>query len=497
MMRWGSVALAVVMIAGHLYAGETFAAEVEDISCAAYLPAVETALQAATGSVVVAMYQMRLQEGAKLDQPVRRLVGALIGARQRGVAVRVILDCSFRYETGKRASRRSAVSDTAAKILRAAGVEVAYGTAGRALHAKVIVIDGVTVITGSHNWTHYALTRNTENAVLIRSPGHARATLRMIGAIKTDPTAALPPDVVARIQVPAALLVDPALAPQMLASRDERAFDLYMALLRYRHEAEANGHSTTDASFALDDARVAGDLGMEMEPNACRRQISKTLRKLQDEYGLLDATFGYGRPIEVRLTAAAVKKDTFSLPLAYWSYGVGRQLPLTADVAYLVALNETLRSDTAPRWSASREALSKRYAIPSRSIGIGLLELERLNLLKITRYPHPPGGDYNTRPPNSFQLLPLRSAAEQEAVWEALRKRHGATPLSEARRLATTIDRPHHPAVVADLLHCIATYGLQATEEATATVAAMHRSNPMRHPGFIITTLHRMTPPLK
>ncbi|MBT3297184.1 MAG: hypothetical protein HN383_18105 [Verrucomicrobia bacterium] len=490
MMRFGLVLVVLVaVLASSLCAGEVFQAEVADISGSAYLPAVEAALHAATGSVVVAMYQVRLAERATHNQPVARLVGALVAAQERGVAVRVILDRSFRYAADKRTHKRNAVSDTAAGILREAGAEVKFGTAGRALHAKVIVIDGATVITGSHNWTHYALTRNTEHAVLIRSAGHAGATLRVIDGIKTEPRTELPPDLATHIRVPVALLTDPALAPQMLSSRNERAFDLYMALLRYAHEKAADGASAEDGLLEVDYARLAADLGMEMEPLAYRRQITKTLRKLQDEYALLNATFGYGQPATVKLTGPAADEDTLSLPLAYWTYGVGRQLPLTADVAYLIVLSESARSATAPRWSASREALSERYAIPSRSIGIGLVELERRNILEITRHPYPTGQSYAMRPPNTYCLRPFRSEAEQKASWEALREKHGDAPVSEARKLAAMIDRPHHPTTVKDLLYCITTYGLPATQAATARVAALHLSNPMRHPGYIITIL--------
>ena len=45
-------------------AGAAFEATVEDVSGEAYFPAVHTALNAATGSIVVAMFQMRVPEMA-------------------------------------------------------------------------------------------------------------------------------------------------------------------------------------------------------------------------------------------------------------------------------------------------------------------------------------------------------------------------------------------------------------------------------------------------
>jgi len=41
------------------------------------------------------------------------------------------------------------------------------------MHNKFAVIDGVTVITGSYNWTNSARKRNDENLLTVNSPALA------------------------------------------------------------------------------------------------------------------------------------------------------------------------------------------------------------------------------------------------------------------------------------------------------------------------------------
>ncbi|MBT7067122.1 MAG: hypothetical protein HN919_12515, partial [Verrucomicrobia bacterium] len=57
--------------------GDAVDGTIEDISRNAYLPAVQAALNAATGSIDVAMFQIRVRESTPATQPVRKLVDAL------------------------------------------------------------------------------------------------------------------------------------------------------------------------------------------------------------------------------------------------------------------------------------------------------------------------------------------------------------------------------------------------------------------------------------
>ncbi len=87
----------------------------------------------------------------------RPIAEALERAHRRGLAVEVILD------HGQRSDGRSV-----AQALLAAGVPVEFDAAHAIAHNKVIVVDGVTVVTGSFNFTQAAEERNAENLLVIQ-----------------------------------------------------------------------------------------------------------------------------------------------------------------------------------------------------------------------------------------------------------------------------------------------------------------------------------------
>lgn len=111
----------------------------------------------------LAMYVIRPDDGV-----VGGLLEALAAAQARGVDVRVLLD---------RGQPRDGVADdkhvAAEAWLREHGIRVVLDELELTTHAKVLVVDGRSVLIGSHNWTRSALTANREAAVRLDDPGRA------------------------------------------------------------------------------------------------------------------------------------------------------------------------------------------------------------------------------------------------------------------------------------------------------------------------------------
>jgi phosphatidylserine/phosphatidylglycerophosphate/cardiolipin synthase-like enzyme len=82
---------------------------------------------------------------------------ALVKAHRRGVKVEVVLDDSNR--TGKY---------SAADFTARAGIPTFLDSRHAIMHSKVMVIDGIFVITGSFNFTKAAEERNAENLLVIK-----------------------------------------------------------------------------------------------------------------------------------------------------------------------------------------------------------------------------------------------------------------------------------------------------------------------------------------
>jgi len=84
---------------------------------------------------------------------------ALVAARKRGVAVRVVVDKE--RNTGK-------ASRAAMDIVTRNGVELRTNDRFHLHHDKTIIVDGSTVQTGSFNYAPSAETKNSENVVVFR-----------------------------------------------------------------------------------------------------------------------------------------------------------------------------------------------------------------------------------------------------------------------------------------------------------------------------------------
>ncbi|BAH76751.1 phospholipase D family protein [Solidesulfovibrio magneticus] len=88
---------------------------------------------------------------------------ALVDASRRGVKVEALLDKSQRKATY-----------TGATFLKNEGIPVWIDDKHAIAHNKVMIIDGVIVVTGSFNFTKAAEEKNAENLLIIRDPGLAK-----------------------------------------------------------------------------------------------------------------------------------------------------------------------------------------------------------------------------------------------------------------------------------------------------------------------------------
>jgi len=88
----------------------------------------------------------------------RDIAEALESAAHRGVKVQIVAD------EGASKDKYSQV-----RIVSLAGIPVRIATRYAIMHNKFMVIDGVTVETGSFNYTAAAVKSNAENAIVIRN----------------------------------------------------------------------------------------------------------------------------------------------------------------------------------------------------------------------------------------------------------------------------------------------------------------------------------------
>ena len=142
---------------------------VQVLADAAYCDTLSTLIKKASQRIDLAMFLFKTSPSR--DNLPAGLVRELVAARQRGVAVRVILESS-NHDPGLNQSNQET-----AQLLRKGGVTVFFDSPERTTHAKLAVIDRRYCLVGSHNLTQSALKYNHEFSLLLDNPSLAEEIL--------------------------------------------------------------------------------------------------------------------------------------------------------------------------------------------------------------------------------------------------------------------------------------------------------------------------------
>jgi phosphatidylserine/phosphatidylglycerophosphate/cardiolipin synthase-like enzyme len=156
------------------HAPHSFCLPAEDVQAvldAQYFQIAKQLIQGAKHSIQVMMFEMGYYDQHP-NTPSNLLIKELIDAKKRGVKVEVILEV------------KEGEDRTAKRNRHAGGVEVIYDPLFKTTHAKLMMVDGKSILLGSTNWTYYALTNNHEASVLIRSKEVAKAFVDYFNQVK-------------------------------------------------------------------------------------------------------------------------------------------------------------------------------------------------------------------------------------------------------------------------------------------------------------------------
>lgn len=135
-------------------------AQVVPVSDRGYFPVVHDVFRKAERSIHIAAFELKYYVNYP-DSLQNTLIEDLVEAHERGVDVRIIVD-----EYSK--------ENNAYDYLASKGVKIRFDPEDVTTHAKLVVVDGETVVLGSTNFSYYALEENNEADVLIVSRDFAR-----------------------------------------------------------------------------------------------------------------------------------------------------------------------------------------------------------------------------------------------------------------------------------------------------------------------------------
>ncbi|MBK9694320.1 MAG: hypothetical protein IPO76_02830 [Elusimicrobia bacterium] len=459
------------VLAGALGAVRAAAApSVELVEPGAYVDTAVREIDGAKKSVVVGMYLFRVA-GGRGDAPATQLAEALARAQKRGVAVEVILDRG--HEGGDPAEGGPEGKNGAAyRYLRERGVAARYDDLATVTHAKALVVDEETAVVGSSNWTAAALTRNREADLLVRDPKVARELAARLRAVPGE----APPTEETGLRLGEEFLLNKSLMGRMITTGDARALKAALFLF---HKAGGRG------AWTMDEAELGRALGLDGQtPTARRRQIRKTLAKLERRYGRARQGPEPGTVTVTPTTGTAV-----DVPEDFWAHGWDRRLSLAGTCAYLISRREAARSILGPRWSVSMEELAERYGASAWFLSKGMTELHRYDLMEVDRAPLGPEGPER---PSVYAPGALYDFDARERALAELTAQHGPEKTARARRAAALVYEDWDVAGVAELIRLEDRYGRAGVDAALKELGKKLPVNPKRSMAYLIGTARRM-----
>ncbi len=473
------LSLVLVFSTGDFCFGQEFEARVRNISGREYFPAVQDALAGAEESIDMVMYVIELPQSK--SNKVQELVNALVEARQRGVEVRVILDQNVDFVNQRHESDwiERVRSYRAYRQLKDAGIEVFYDRLSQYTHAKALVIDKRKVIVGSTNWTQAALDRSVEAAVLIESPDLAQSFRQYFEKIELDKAAAETGQ--QGLRIPVAFMTSSNLGPEMAKRNDQRGFDVYIYLLRQGAEK--------GTSFNLDHDDLADYLGIaEMGRTGYRRQIIKSLRKLEREYKLITFEPQFGKESQITLLESDEGKDVFWLADEYFDFGWNRELSMRAKFCYFINLLESARSDAPPFWSKSLNRIREEFGGIGRDvISKGMDELQRKRLIE-TVYDDLTNTPFEKRKPKMYKLATLYDPEALRQELSRLEGEYGKKEFIQAVNYARVVREENNPQVIEDIILKARRNPLNV-KKAFQIIRLKNADNPKKTYGYVVGIL--------
>ena len=462
-----------------------YSADVEDISSRDYFPKVKEVIDNAEKSIHMSMFVVSLRPNQK-NSVVYKLCDALIDAKKRGVMVRVILDQNVNYYDNKKKGEIEGKNTEAYQYLTKNGIEVFYDNKYEYTHSKALVIDEKIVIIGSTNWSYSAIERNNESSAIIMSPELAKKIIEGFSKIEVEKIVKeIPFNIESAIKIYKTFLEDKELAGRMITKHDERAFDLYLLLL-YENEGKKK------ISFDFD--LYAKYLGIDyMKPTAYRRQLSKSLRKLNEVYSLLNVEFRHGHNAIVKLLdiedeSKSYQKpadDYFMLPEGYFKYGWNKELSQRAKHCYMINLYMSQEGD-GNTWSVSRDDIGEIFNLEIQTISYGMNELRSKNLIDIEYSSIEKG--YENRAPAKYRLLELYDPVENEKAIQKLKEKY-SDEFKTARKYAKVVFKENDPVVIEEIINLIQEYPDDIIKKAYKKVGKKAKDNPKRNQRYAVAVI--------
>ncbi|MBU4343508.1 MAG: hypothetical protein KKG21_05815, partial [Candidatus Omnitrophica bacterium] len=171
------------------------------------------------------------------------------------------------------------------------------------------------------------------------------------------------------LAIPKGLVLNKIYFPKMVSSSDSRSLDLYLLLL-------AHSQATGKQKFLVGLTAMGLSLGLPgtWTNSAIRRQMIKSLKKLQTRYHLIDVRLSHGRDAEVSL--ALIPGEAFTM--ASDSIISTQSAQLTTRLKFLFMIKALLGNEREDIDSVSYRALARRFNVSEGTIRAAFRDFREL-----------------------------------------------------------------------------------------------------------------------
>lgn len=471
-----SAFLIFLLLCSYIYPVPT---DVEKLSGVDYFPTIDKAFNATKKSIFVVMYYIEYKKDEH-DSKVTILLNNLVKAKERGVNVSVILDRTAVFTKDVVKGKRMSIDGKnmpAFYFLKRYGIDVKFDSVDIYTHGKCVVIDGETVILGSHNWTKNSLTRSNEYSVLIKSKELAKGLLADFSEIQIDYEASNR-EAEEYAELSEGILLN--ILNGFVSTSNDYCWDVYMYLI---------GHFVPDIETEFDYKAVAEYLGITERDTekGYREMLAETLKQLYEKYGLLEYTPVWNKNALVKLKAQEGNK--IEIPKKFWYYGWDRRLGLSAQFCYFVNLIEGRQSHR--EWTISKKKLIKKYRIGKDAISRGMAELRHWNIVQIVYGIVATGQDYGTRQANRYRLKDLYKIEDFESELQKLYDKYGKGRVERVRELAKIVFCENNLAEIEEIIRLMDEYSKDEVLAAFNKIAPWDEANPKRSMAYVKGILRR------
>lgn len=416
-----------------------------------YLPVLQSLIANSRLSLDLSLESLAAQGGK--EDPVNRLLHALMDAARRGVKVRIFIST---YASALHAAPLYLREDFLAE-LRGYGVHVHYVNPSYDLQDRLLIVDGRWVLEGGLRWTKKDLESSLGSATLTDS--------EMLAEKKKIRLELLPLwDVEARrietkegvFPVPVYLLREMKYFPGMVTRDDGDAMKIYLTLLRKFFISQ-----NIKLTFLIEEliSQIPEDTHFARSEAAW--QVIKILERLEQDYGLIKIEQKGPERIEVELILPQSFHPSVSVPIPLFEENYAKQLSVRALYAYLVIRLKAQTSGQSPVWLGSEKNVEQDFPMTREKFRMGVEELARKNLIEV--FPFKIQGTYSRLEGYEYRYLINRipTIADKLEVWSRLRDQFGQDEFSLAREMSALIAEDEDPKVIASYLDLMKRYPLE------------------------------------